>query len=164
MVSIDNARVATCVVAAALAGASAAAFPSVAWADESAGPAASVPMPDVPAAATTDVGSVVGAAETDALGEAITTALDAAVGVEDAPPESPSPDPQDVTAASVPESAPSADSGIYAGLCARAAGVPNLRYQRKRSRYHRRYRRGGRFPLSHVGCVSPRGGRSVRAA
>ena len=52
---------------------------------------------------------------------------------------------------------------IHAGLRARAADVPKRRYQRKRSRYHRRYRRRGRLDLSHVGCVSPRGRRPVRA-
>jgi hypothetical protein len=108
MVSIDNARVATCFVAAALAGASAAAFPSVARADESPDPAAAVPMPDVPA--TSDVGAVLGADSDDALADELAEALDSAGVVEDAPAESPAPEPVPVTEASAPAPAASTDA------------------------------------------------------
>jgi hypothetical protein len=113
MVSIDTARVATCFVAAALAGASAAAFPSVARADESPDPAASLPMPDVPT--TSDVGAVLGADSDDALADELAGALDSVGVVDDAPAESLAPEPVPVTEASVPASAASADAAPSTG-------------------------------------------------
>ena len=116
MVSIDNARVATCIAAAALAGASAVAFPTVARADDSSAPTATLPLPDVPAGATATAAAAMGDEETDALADTIAAALDPA-GVVDggAAAESPAPSPEPVAAASVPEAAPSADPAPTTG-------------------------------------------------
>ena len=116
MVSIDNARIATCIAAAALAGASAVAFPSVARADEGSDPAATLPLPDMPAATVVDAGSTTGGEETDALGDVITAALDSAgVVVDGAPAASPSPSTEPVAAASVPAPATSVDPASTTG-------------------------------------------------
>ncbi len=115
MVSIDNARIATCIAAAALAGASAVAFPSVARADEGSDPAATLPLPDVPAAPVVEAGSTTGGEEADALGDVITAALDSAGVVDGAPAASPSPTPEPVAEASVPAPATSADPASTTG-------------------------------------------------
>ena len=163
MVSIDNARVATCIVAAALAGASAVAFPSVARADESSDPAATLPLPDMPAVATAMAGAAMGDEETDALADAIADTLDPAGVVDGAAAESPAPSPEPVAAASVPEASPSADPASTTGSAPEQPSTAKRRYQRACSRYHRRYRLRGRLDLPLDRDVSPRGRRTVRA-
>ena len=164
MVSIDNARVATCIAAAALAGASAVAFPTVARADDSSAPTATLPLPDVPAGATATAAAAMGDEETDALADTIAAALDPA-GVVDggAAAESPAPGPEPVAAESVPEAAPSADPAPTTGSAPEQPDRPKCRYQRACGRYHRRYRVRGRLDLPLDRDLSPRGRRPVRA-
>ena len=163
MVSIDNARVATCIVAAALAGASAVAFPSVARADDSSDPASTLPLPDMPAAATATAGAAMGDEGTDALADAIAAALDPAGVVDGAAAESPDPSPEPVAAASVPEAAPSADPAPTTGSAPEQPSPAKRRYQGACGRYHRRYRLCGRLDLPLDRDVSPRSRRPVRA-
>ena len=155
MVSIDNARIATCIAAAALAGASAVAFPSVARADEGSDPAATLPLPDVPAAPVVEAGSTTGGEETDALGDVITAALDSAGVVDGAPAASPSPEPRARGRGERARAGHERRSRIHDGLRVRAADLSKPRYQRVLGRYHGRYRLRGRLDLPPGGDVSP---------